>query len=221
MKSLPTFYTDVAPYTIKEKEPEIPPIPESFLFNFTANLDAEMKVEDAWLQYVRDAVEQEKPQAILVFQALSRPVRAIEEHHLKLLTRYVILTYNITSDLDDIDQARKALFVRGRAMDRLPPTFDALLQHTKRACLQAGFIWGQSLLPNPEYPNCEDWGWKKEGSVWVSFWTIKEGTTASLKELTRCSCKRCIKGRCLCRQSGLPCTGLCVCEGDSCDRNQN
>ena len=47
------------------------------------------------------------------------PVQAIEEHHLKLLSRYVILTYNITSDLDDIDQERKALFVRGRAMDKL------------------------------------------------------------------------------------------------------
>lgn len=159
------------------------------------------------------------PEVTKIFKELSQPVNEIENHHLYLLSRYVIITYDKTIDVEDINQARKALFIKGRAMDRLPPTFSALLEHTKRACLQAGFIWGQSLIANPEYPNFRNWGWKKENGVWTPLWSTIKETAASVKELTKCSCRSCITGRCLCRKSGLPCTGLCKCGGDTCDCN--
>lgn len=159
------------------------------------------------------------PEITNTFKELSQPVNAIENHHLNLLSRFVTLTYDKTSDTVDINQARKELFIKGRAMDRLPPTFNALLEHTKRACLQAGFIWGQSLKANLEYLNFENWGWKKENGVWTPFWSTIKETAASVKELTKCSCRSCVTVRCLCRKSGLPCTGLCKCGGDSCDCN--
>lgn len=158
------------------------------------------------------------PEVTHVFKELSRPVNAVEIRHMDVLARFVIVAYDIASDLTDIDQERKALFMKGRAMERLPPTFDALLQHTKRSCLQAGYIWGQSWIANPEYPDFGDWGWKREkDGVWTPLWTTKKETLASLKELTKCSCRSCNKGRCACRKSGLPCTGLCKCGGDFCD----
>lgn len=157
------------------------------------------------------------PEVTKVFETMSRPQNEIESHQLDALARYVILTYDKTSDVEDINQARKELFIKGRAMDRLPPTLGALEQHTKRAYLQAGLIWGQSLIPNPEYPNFENWGWMKEDCIWIPCWSTTKETSASVKELTKCSCRSCIKGRCICRKSGLPCTGLCKCGGDSCD----
>lgn len=65
--SLPSFYTDIAPYTLKEKEPKISSIPENCSVNFAVDLQDEIKVEYAWLQRIRDivdGVEQEKPKSI-------------------------------------------------------------------------------------------------------------------------------------------------------------
>ena len=43
-------------------------------------------------------------------------------------------------------------------MERLPPTQDALLQHTKRAAYQAG-IWCTSEQNQQHAPTPEDRGW--------------------------------------------------------------
>ena len=45
----------------------------------------------------------------------------------------------------------------------IPPTPSALLQHVKRAAYQAGSIWSQSTLRQPETQSPVDWGWAKNG----------------------------------------------------------
>lgn len=57
------------------------------------------------------------PEVTEVFKELLQPLMAIENHHLDHLARYVILTYDKTSDKEDINQARKALFIMGLAMN--------------------------------------------------------------------------------------------------------
>ena len=55
-----------------------------------------------------------------------------------------------------IDDARCELFtMRGRAMDALPPTKAALMQHIRRAVYQGGHCWGKMLLVRLDMPN---WG---------------------------------------------------------------
>ena len=79
---------------------------------------------------------------------------------LKPLERFVVLLYDRTSIQGSINEA---LFTRkGRAIDAIPPTQAALMQHIKRAAYQAGHCWSQAMIPNPEIPSPSDWGWSKK-----------------------------------------------------------
>ena len=64
-----------------------------------------------------------------------------DAQHFQLLEHFTAVLYDMTSYLQDVDEARKELFCqKGKPMERLPPTQDALLQHSKRVAYQAG-IW--------------------------------------------------------------------------------
>ena len=57
-----------------------------------------------------------------------------------------------TSGKGIADICRNHLFTtgNGRSLEAFPPTQGTLIQHTKRATYQTGYIWGQSLIPVPE-----------------------------------------------------------------------
>lgn len=75
------------------------------------------------------------------------------EELLPAIERYVTLLYDPTSLLISVNECRKALFAtKGRSLEAIPPTHDALLQHTKRAIYQAS-CWGQSLIAEQNLPN--------------------------------------------------------------------
>ena len=58
------------------------------------------------------------------------------------LERFTILLYDRTSSLVNVDEAQKQLFTKkGRAMDAIPYTRVALVQHIKRAVHQGGHCW--------------------------------------------------------------------------------
>ena len=58
-----------------------------------------------------------------------------------MLERFVILMYDRTSAEEEINTARKIMFAqKGRELDKIPPTRDALTQHVCRAILQASFV---------------------------------------------------------------------------------
>jgi len=64
------------------------------------------------------------------------------------LERFVVLLYDRTSTEEGVNQARKQLFSKkDRAIDDLPSTQAALIQHTKRAAYQAGHCWAQMMTP--------------------------------------------------------------------------
>ena len=53
--------------------------------------------------------------------------------------RYVVLLYDKTTSLSDVNEARRHLFTKKACLsENLPPTKDALRQHTKRAIFQGG-----------------------------------------------------------------------------------
>ncbi|KAG0718185.1 hypothetical protein GWK47_052926 [Chionoecetes opilio] len=59
----------------------------------------------------------------------------------QLLERFTVIIYNKTSNLDSVNEARRELFSQKNwPMEKIPPTQEALLQHTLRAVYQAG-IW--------------------------------------------------------------------------------
>lgn len=142
-------------------------------------------------------------------------ISAIEDW-MQVLERFVVLLYDRTSSQESVNQARKQLFSqKGRAIDGLPPTQAALIQHTKRAAYQAGHCWGQMIVAAPELPSPSDWGWKrKDTGGWEVNWTTLPEAAQACRELLKCGCKKeCSKGRCKCAKASLQCTALCHCGG--------
>ena len=103
---------------------------------------------------------------------------------------------------------------RYRALNAIPPTRAALVEHAKRATYQAGHCWGQALVPSPVLPSPQEWGWTMGDGIWKPFWTTLPDVTKSCQELVRCGCKKGCQGRCSCTKAGLRCTALCTCTDD-------
>ena len=131
------------------------------------------------------------------------------------LQRFVVLLYDRTSSQEHVNDARKQLFTQNcRTIDALPPTRAALIQHAKRAAYQAGYCWGQMMIPAPELPSPSEWWWvQRDGGCWDIYWTTLPEATVDCRQLLRCSCKKGCRGQCKCLKAALPCTALCYCGG--------
>lgn len=98
--------------------------------------------------------------------------------------------YDRSSVAITVDETRLDLFARKqRSYELIPPTQGALKEHAKRAAFQAGHIWGQSVVRDPELPCPSKWGWLKDGNKWKVAWTSLEPISKSCRELTMCGCK--------------------------------
>ena len=96
----------------------------------------------------------------------------VSEGSMLLLELFVVLMYVQTSEIMEVNDARKQLFSqKSRTLDNTPPTQAALTQHIKCTCYQAN-CWNQALVMDPEMPEPSDWGWTKETTGWQPLWTI-------------------------------------------------
>ena len=105
------------------------------------------------------------------------------------LQRFVVLLYDRTSSQEHVNDARKQLFTQNcRTIDVLPPPRAALIQHAKRAAYQAGYCWGQMMIPAPELPSPSEWGWvQRDSGCWDIYWTTLPEATLACRQLLRCS----------------------------------
>ena len=161
-------------------------------------------------------------EATAVFKSLSKqPTMQDVQDALPVLERFVVLMYDRASQCQSVNDARKVLFAqKGRTLENIPPTADALLQHAKRVAYQAGHCWGQCLVCIPELPSPSEWGWtRSESDVWQPLWSTLPEASKVCQELVKCGCKaeRGCKGRCKCLKAGMSCTALCKCGGE-CER---
>ena len=157
------------------------------------------------------------------FAQLSRVPSVVQTKHMEEIERYVVLLYQRSSPIQQVNDARKQMFAHGnRNIENIPPTRDALEQHVKRAAYQAGHIWGQSLIGMPETPSPSLWGWQRqdENSPWTPYWCSLPEAAKGCQELLRCGCKKSCKNRCKCYRANLKCTQLCVCSGQ-CTRDND
>ena len=138
------------------------------------------------------------------------------------LERFVVLMYDRTSTCENVNKARKVLFTqKGRSIENIPPTSDALQLHTKRVAYQAGHCWGQCDIPCPVIPSPSEWGWTmSEEQLWKPLWMTLPEASKACRELLRCGCRmeKGCKGHCKCRKAEMQCTALCKCGGD-CQRD--
>ena len=129
---------------------------------------------DTWLSYG------EIPPPI--FEMLSRmPLSPDEVSNLMQdLERFVMLMYDKTNESLRVNAARKDLLTRKRlAIDNIPPSELALIEHTQRAVIQASYCWGQCLVPSPEVVSPGDCEWhKNKAQIWVPFWNSLQQASA-------------------------------------------
>ena len=147
-----------------------------------------------------------------VFNKLSQYPLSVQDIDMKVLEQFVVMMYDRSSTADGVDSARLEMFARKqRPYEAIPPTRAALLQHVKRASYQAGCVWGQTLLRQPESQNPADWGWIRNGDQWRILWSDLPPIAESCKQLTKCGCQSECRGRCKCYRFGLDCTAMCSC----------
>ena len=84
-----------------------------------------------------------------------------EDGNFLKIERMTVILYDKTSPLSSVNETRRELFChKNRAMYKLPPTKDALLQHTRRAVYQAG-VWTMSTQTHLVVPSPQDFAWTK------------------------------------------------------------
>ena len=153
------------------------------------------------------------PEAAESFKQLSFINRSDEED-IKIVERFVMLMYDRTSALSDINKCRQHLFTKkSRPVEGFPPIKDSLLQHIKRARLQSN-IWTNCMERNISDVDFNEWGWIVNNDCLRIKWTTLPEASKVCPELISCGkgCKkRCV--RCKCVTAELPCTPLCNCSG--------
>ena len=152
-----------------------------------------------------------------MFCKLSCYPTAVEDRDTKLLEKFIVMMYDRSSSAEAVDDARLELFARKqRSYEAIPPTRAALVQHIKQtkpssAAYQAGCIWSQALVCQPNAESPAEWGWKQEGDNWNIIWSALSPVAQSCQQLTRCQCKTQCRGRCKCYKFSLSCTAMCSC----------
>ena len=97
----------------------------------------------------------------LMFPPLSKKLTEqpteVDEDDMQKLERFVVVMYDRSSEATCVNDARLDLFARKqRAYDAIPPTQAALKEHVKRATYQAGCIWSQAIISQPEVHSPSD-----------------------------------------------------------------
>jgi hypothetical protein len=155
------------------------------------------------------------PEMTPVFRRLSTMPTKITDEDFAELERFTVLLYDRTSSCRQINKARQMLFSKStRSLENIPPSRDALQEHTKRAVFQAGYVWTQATVRRPEVPSPEDWCWERGDNGWTPTWTTLPEASKVCKELVRCGCRKSCSGLSRCFKASLPCTSLCYSAGN-------
>jgi hypothetical protein len=147
-----------------------------------------------------------------------------EPVYLQRLEQFVVNMYSRGSQVHglNVNEARLRLFSSGqRSLENIPPTQAALLEHVKRALLQASFFWKQATSAYQAIPDFSEWGWKLDdaGKTWLPFWSPLADAGIACSLLLQCGCTKSCRGNCKCSRAGVHCSVLCKCEGGCCNNN--
>ena len=116
---------------------------------------------------------------------------SVESWIFQFLERFTVVLYDKTSSLESVNEVRRELLCqKNRTMENIPPTQDALLQHSKHVAYQAG-IWTTSDLAQQQPPSPEGHGrtCDEEHQSWVPVWITLPVSSRACSELVKCGCK--------------------------------
>ena len=106
------------------------------------------------------------------FQLTNQPSQ-VTELQVHDLERFVMKTYDVEQDCNDVNEFRKEIFHRQKTkkMQRLPPASALLLQHILKAALQSGHMRSRSQESTPILPGFSDFGWVRGiDGKWLPKW---------------------------------------------------
>ena len=84
------------------------------------------------------------------------------EHVIAGIEKLVCLLYKPKTHITNVKDLRWLLFRKSQAQsERLPPTQASLKESILRAHHQC-MVWHNNLVPNPQLPSPENYGWKQE-----------------------------------------------------------
>ena len=127
------------------------------------------------------------PEATEAFEELHLMHPDISDTAMAILERFVVLLYNRTSDIMNVNDSRKYLFTqKSRSLENLPPTQAALKEHIKRTSYQSN-CWNKALLSKQELPSPADWGWRKDTTGWEPLWTTISEASQACYKLIKCA----------------------------------
>ena len=82
---------------------------------------------------------------------------------LPTIERLIVIMYDRVSSESSVNSERLELFTqKGREIENIPPTPDALAQHVMRVSYEAGHVWGQATTHVPQLPSPPNFGWTWE-----------------------------------------------------------
>lgn len=117
------------------------------------------------------------------------------------------LSFHRSSTVTKVDDCRQQLFTKkGRSLDHIPPSQNALLQHAKQAAFQEGYVWEKCMKLRQNLPSPAQWSWEYQPAKdeWQPIWTTVPIAAEACLELVRCGCKKgCTAARCRCVKTGM------------------
>ena len=137
----------------------------------------------------------------------------IDDNSMAVIERFVFLLYDRTSSVTGVNNARQEFFSKkSRNLDSILPSQAALVQHTRRAVLQAGFIWSQSHLKHQVVPCPSAWGCKEMGRRGNQSGRLFPRPKTAAMNVFIVAARKDAEDTCL--RANLDCTGLCYCGGN-------
>ena len=160
------------------------------------------------------------PQLLSVFAELSTQPIEVTSEQVDILEIFLVRVYYPKKvNTGSLSDERAAHFKRLASVNirQLPLSRPGLIEHTKRACIQGGWLWGECVA-NMQIPPVTEWGWQRAGTGhgneqgYVPQWqTVDE--SFNIDHITKtCTCRKATCKSCKCAKSGLACLPFCGCE---------
>ena len=155
-----------------------------------------------------------------VFQQLSDQPKSITPDMLDTIAKFIYHVYNPNQRQNSsFSQMRMQQLIKTPDVNMrlLVPSIVGILQHIKRSCIQAGWLWKLCEV-NVEIPNPDEWGWRRQNDSFIPVWQDDEPFDI-LSILKCCSCQKGTYSSCSCQKSEMNCLTYCKCERDKCNNS--
>ena len=163
------------------------------------------KAWDAWFN------SEKKDVFTTVFAQLGNKPNEITTNQIDVIEEYVKTLY--TTPRSSLGEIRLEKFLKSSDNDlrKLPPSKDALIQHIKRSCYQAGFLWRESV-EDLDIPDPILWGWTiDENNNYIPLWQLIPSSIDLNTFVATCACKTGKCTSCKCARAEIPCISMCGC----------